>query len=158
METDVAEAEKDFSPIQTTVSTSTSVSVSVTQSTSPDPLSFISKKQPVTALLSKMKSAFSDLNKKRSPSLSSNGSDSDYDDREGEFTSVSTTINESIVTGSGNLSSNNSDILQSPSDKLSTFSTAAKRVTEVLDGFANDFGAPKVINVKDPIEKNVGQS
>ncbi|PKK80867.1 hypothetical protein RhiirC2_723362 [Rhizophagus irregularis] len=157
METDVAEAEKEFPQIQTTVSaSSTSVSVSVTPpSSSPDPLSFINKKQQVTALLSKMKLAFSDLNKKRSPSPSSNGSDSDYEDREGEFTSVNTILNESVATGSGNLSSNNSDMLKSPSDKLSPFSTAAKRVTEVLDGFASDFGAPKVINIKDPIEKNV---
>ncbi|CAG8565007.1 21596_t:CDS:10 [Rhizophagus irregularis] len=157
IETDVAEAEKEFPQIQTTVSaSSTSVSVSVTPpSSSPDPLSFINKKQQVTALLSKMKLAFSDLNKKRSPSPSSNGSDSDYEDREGEFTSVNTILNESVATGSGNLSSNNSDMLKSPSDKLSPFSTAAKRVTEVLDGFASDFGAPKVINIKDPIEKNV---
>ncbi|GBC06667.1 hypothetical protein RclHR1_00070034 [Rhizophagus clarus] len=156
METEVAEAEKDFPPIQTAVSASpTSVPVSATPPTSPDPLSFINKKQPVSVLLSKMKSAFSDLSKRRSPSFSSNGSDSDYEDREGEFTSVSTTLNESMATGSDNLSSNDSDIPKSSSDKLSPLSTAAKRVTEVLDGFASDFGVPKAINIKDPIEKNV---
>jgi hypothetical protein len=93
-----------------------------------------------------MKLALSDLNKKKPPS--SNGSDSDYDDREGEFKTVSTeiTITET-VTSSGNISD-----ISSPSSPLST---AAKRVTEVLDGFTGDLGTPKVINIKDPIDKNV---
>ncbi|RIA88134.1 SacI homology domain-containing protein [Glomus cerebriforme] len=148
METDVEEATKDFPP---TVSVTPPPSAS---QTSPELLSFINKKQPVTALLSKMKSAFSDLNKKRSPSFSSNGSDSDYEDREGEFRSVSTSLNENVVTDSGDLIINNSDV-SSPSDKLSPLSTAAKRVSEVWDGFTSDYANPKPINIKDPIDKKV---
>ena len=126
------------------------VSISISPPTS-EPQSITNKKQPVqhvTALLSKMRLAFSDLNKKRPPSLSSNGSDSEFEDREEG-------VNEITITVSGNSSGNNSDVSKSPSDILAPLSTAAKKVTEVLDGITSDYGGSSKINIKDPIEKKV---
>ncbi|CAI2170688.1 3458_t:CDS:10 [Funneliformis geosporum] len=92
-----------------------------------------------------------ELNRRRSPSLSSNGSDSEYDDKEGGFTSVSTT-DESTPNSTND---NNIDISKN-SSKLSPLSTAAKRVSEVFwDGFTNDNGSSKTINIKDPIDNKV---
>ncbi|CAG8454920.1 5799_t:CDS:10, partial [Dentiscutata erythropus] len=119
------------------------------------------KKQPLTAFVSKMKSAWTDFGRRRSPSLYSNGSDSEDYDKDTEWETI-TSVTETYV----NMDSSE-DLSKSPSTgKLSIatgLSNAAKRVTGVWDGFANDIGSPKtlkdpidpntLLNVKDPIEK-----
>ncbi|CAG8567939.1 3766_t:CDS:10 [Gigaspora margarita] len=110
------------------------------------------KKQPLTAFVSKMKSAWTDFGRRRSPSLYSNGSDSEDYDKDTEWEAMTSSVNETYV----NVDSNE-DLSKSPStNKLSIatgLSNAAKRVTGVWEGFANDIGGPKAINVRDPIEK-----
>lgn len=110
------------------------------------------KKQPLTAFVSKMKSAWTDFGRRRSPSLYSNGSDSEDYDKDTEWEAMTSSVNETYV----NVDSNE-DLSKNPStNKLSIatgLSNAAKRVTGVWEGFANDIGGPKAINVRDPIEK-----
>ncbi|CAG8529351.1 9614_t:CDS:10, partial [Gigaspora rosea] len=85
------------------------------------------KKQPLTAFVSKMKSAWTDFGRRRSPSLYSNGSDSEDYDKDTEWEAITSSVNETYVNQRG----------------LLAFGK----------GFANDIGGPKAINVRDPIEK-----
>ncbi|CAG8465940.1 11156_t:CDS:10 [Funneliformis mosseae] len=150
-ETDVEEATNSLPSTSTILDSPSPLSISIIPpppKPSSSPESQSNKRQQ--SLLSKMKSAIAELNRRRSPSLSSNGSDSEYDDKEGGFTSVSTT-NESTLISTGD---NNIDISKSPG-KLSPLSTAAKRVSEVWDGFTSDYGSTKTINIKDPIDNKV---
>ncbi|CAG8628975.1 9935_t:CDS:10, partial [Racocetra fulgida] len=85
------------------------------------------------------------------PSLYSNGSDSEDFDRDTEWETI-TSVNETYV----NVDSNEDSAKGPPTGKLSIatgLSNAAKKVTGVWEGFANDVGNPNTLNVKDPIEK-----
>ncbi|RIB17552.1 SacI homology domain-containing protein [Gigaspora rosea] len=72
-------------------------------------------------------SAWTDFGRRRSPSLYSNGSDSEDYDKDTEWEAITSSVNETYVNQRG----------------LLAFGK----------GFANDIGGPKAINVRDPIEK-----
>ncbi|CAG8506399.1 382_t:CDS:10, partial [Acaulospora colombiana] len=104
------------------------------------------KKQPMSAFFSKVKSTFSELRRKRSPSISSNDSDSELDkDSEWE-----------TVPSDGGFS--NEDFPKNSPDIFSFangLSTAAKRMTGVFEGLGKDESSSKTISIKDPIDKKV---
>ncbi|CAG8647511.1 7080_t:CDS:10, partial [Cetraspora pellucida] len=114
------------------------------------------KKQPLSAFVSKMRTAWSDFGRRRPPSLYSNGSDSEDYDKDIEWETI-ISVNETYV----NVDSNEDSAKGPSTGKLSIttgLSNAAKKVTGVWEGFANDVGSPKTLNVKDPIEKRVMDS
>ncbi|CAG8671350.1 3024_t:CDS:10, partial [Racocetra persica] len=109
------------------------------------------KRQPLSAFVSKMRTAWSDFGRRRPQSLYSNGSDSEDYDRDTEWETI-TSVNETYV----NVNSNEDSAKGPPTGKPSIatgLSNAAKKVTVVWEGFANDVRSPNTLNVKDPIEK-----